>query len=60
MQGCRHLDGGHGTCPPLLEIGATFVAAGSDVDLFVNATSKLIAELRAETRAPAQSKGQTY
>jgi 4-hydroxy-2-oxoheptanedioate aldolase len=42
-----------------VELGATFVAIGSDVGLFVNATSKLIAEFRGQVVA-APKGGQTY
>lgn len=43
-----------------VEIGARFVAIGSDVGLFVNTTSKLVADFRAGTGKPSGSAGQVY
>jgi 4-hydroxy-2-oxoheptanedioate aldolase len=43
-----------------VELGATFVAIGSDVGLFVNATSKLIADFRGNAVVAPKGSGQTY
>ena len=43
-----------------VEIGATFVGIGSDVGLFVNATSKLISDFRGNAPVPAKGAGQVY
>ena len=45
-----------------VELGATFVAIGSDVGLFVNATAKLVGDFRAggTSAQAATSSGQVY
>jgi len=43
-----------------VELGATFVGIGSDVGLFVNATSRLISEFRAGAAVPGKGGGQVY
>lgn len=43
-----------------VELGATFVGIGSDVGLFVNATSRLISEFRAGVVAAGKGSGQVY
>ncbi|MCB1445483.1 MAG: 4-hydroxy-2-oxoheptanedioate aldolase [Rhizobiaceae bacterium] len=40
-----------------IEIGATFVGIGSDVGLFANATSRLIADFRGNAAPPSSVKG---